>query len=319
MGSVEVCNLKADNVSVGKQEKKLHLLLLEEGSRGEDPVVWEMDFDRLSLPGRPTSGAERLPSWLAAREICPCGPRRFAESEVLKKAEALARSNRELEQFAYVTSHDLQEPLRMVAAYSQLLAERYRGQLDEKADTYLSFLTEGALRMEGLIQDLLSLSRVDSVKAPATNVDGNAVFADVLKNLAAAIGESGALINCGTLPMLPVHRSHLAQLLQNLIANAIKFRQQKPPVVSVQAERTGPQWLFSVSDNGIGIPKEHVQMIFGVFRRLHGRSAYPGNGIGLAVCKKIAEHYGGSIWVESDAGGGSSFKFTLPAEGVPTD
>ena len=242
--------------------------------------------------------------------------RRQAEEDLARKAEELARSNADLEQFAYVASHDLQEPLRMVAAYTQLLAERYRGRLDENADKFIGYASEGALRMQSLIQDLLAFSRVG--RNGSGCVDCNAVMEEVLVSLGSAIQESGAVITHASLPEVWANRTQMAQVLQNLIGNAIKFRGKEPPVISVQAEKTGQHWLFSVSDNGIGIAPEYAENIFVVFQRLHARTEYPGNGIGLAICKKIIERNGGKIWVEAQAGHGSGhgsvFKFTMPCD-----
>ncbi|MBZ5615304.1 MAG: PAS domain S-box protein [Acidobacteriia bacterium] len=235
-----------------------------------------------------------------------------AEKKLAEKMAELARSNANLEQFAYVASHDLQEPLRMVAAYTQLLAERYRGKLDENAVKYIGYASEGALRMQSLIQDLLAFSRVGRNGDACGHVDCEAVMEEVLLTLGPAIQESGAVVTHGALPVVWTDRSQIVQVLQNLVGNAIKFHGKEPPVISVQAEKTGDQWLFSVVDNGIGIAPEFVESIFTVFQRLHTRSEYPGNGIGLAICKKIVEHYGGKIWVESQVSRGSIFKFTIP-------
>ena len=243
--------------------------------------------------------------------------RHKAEEDLAHKVEELARSNADLEQFAYVASHDLQEPLRMVAAYTQLLAERYRGKLDENADKFIGYASEGALRMQSLIQDLLAYSRVG--RNGSGRVDCNAVMEEVLITLGPAIQESGAVVAHPALPEVWANRSQMAQVFQNLVGNAIKFRGKEPPSISVQAEKTGQFWLFSVSDNGIGIAPEYAENIFVVFQRLHARTEYPGNGIGLAICKKIVERNGGKIWVEAQAGHssdhGSIFKFTMPCGG----
>jgi signal transduction histidine kinase len=235
------------------------------------------------------------------------------ERVLAHKVEELAHSNQELEQFAYVASHDLQEPLRMVASYTQLLGERYRGKLDENADKYIGYAVDGAQRMQTLIHDLLAFSRAGRKDPNTVDVDCNVVMNDAMLNLAASIQESGAVIVAEDLPVVPADRLQLGQLLQNLIGNAIKFRKENVPAISVKAEAVGDFWQFSVSDNGIGISAEHGEQIFAVFRRLHTRAEYSGNGIGLAICRKIVEHYGGKIWVESTAGEGSIFKFTLPA------
>jgi signal transduction histidine kinase len=240
--------------------------------------------------------------------------RRQAEEDLALKAEELARSNAELEQFAYVASHDLQEPLRMVAAYTQLLGERYRGKLDADADKFIGYATEGAVRMQTLIQDLLAFSRVGRDGATRVMLDCEGLLAEVLQTLGPAIQESGAVITHGALPQVWAQRSQLAQVFQNLIANAIKFRGKEAPLISVEAEKGDEQWLFTVRDNGIGIAPDQVKNIFVVFQRLHSRAEYPGNGIGLAICKKIVEHRGGKIWVESQAGEGCMFKFTVPCD-----
>jgi signal transduction histidine kinase len=259
-------------------------------------------------------GLARLPEVIrrALREKHERSLRDQVEKDLARKVEELARSNADLEQFAYVASHDLQEPLRMVVAYTQLLAERYRGKLDERADKFIGYASEGAQRMQVLVQDLLAFSRIGRNGFTSGSVDCNAALEEILQTLASAIQESGAGVTHADLPVVWSDRTHVAQVFQNLIGNAIKFRGKEPPVVSVRAEKADRQWLFSVSDNGIGIAPEHAENIFVVFQRLHARAEYPGNGIGLAICKKIVEHYGGKIWMESQAGQGSTFKFTLP-------
>ena len=227
--------------------------------------------------------------------------------------EELARSNRDLEQFAYVASHDLQEPLRMVATYTQLLAERYRGKLDENADKYIHYAVDGALRMQTLVQDLLAFSRVGRQGTERKLTDCNAVLETVLKNLQTAIQESGARVEHECLPSVVADASQLLQVFQNLIGNAIKFRSSNPPMIRITAEAKHRTWTFSVADNGIGIAPEHAGLIFVIFKRLHTHEEYPGSGIGLAICKKIIEQHDGSIWVEGQPGRGSTFKFTLPA------
>jgi signal transduction histidine kinase len=261
-------------------------------------------------------GLARLPEAIrrALQEKSLLHLRRLAEGNLARKVEELARSNAELEQFAYVASHDLQEPLRMVASYTQLLRERYRGKLDENADKYIGYASEGALRMQTLILDLLAFSRVSRKTSTSGSVDCDAAMAEVMMSMGPAIEESGAVVTYEALPAVWAERSQMTQLFQNLIGNAIKFRGKEAPEISVHAEKDGSQWLFSVSDNGIGIDPEYGENIFVVFQRLHTRTEYPGNGIGLAICKKIVERCGGKIWVEAHAGGGSTFKFTLPCE-----
>jgi signal transduction histidine kinase len=261
-------------------------------------------------------GLARLPEVIrrALREKYERGLRLKVEEDLARKVDELARSNADLEQFAYVASHDLQEPLRMVTAYTQLLGERYRGRLDENADKFIGYASEGALRMQVLIQDLLAFSRVGR-KDASKSFDCNDAVKETLLALTSAIEESGAVVTHGELPTLWADRTQIVQLFQNLIGNAIKLHGKEPPTVSVQAEKVGEQWQFSVSDNGIGIEPQYAENVFVVFQRLHGRSDYPGNGIGLAICKKIVEGYGGKIWVESQGGSGSSFKFTMPCQG----
>jgi PAS domain S-box-containing protein len=268
-----------------------------------------LDVSLIMSPLRDSSGRITGAS-VIARDITK---RIRAEQELAVKAEELARSNRELEQFAYVASHDLQEPLRMVASYTQLLAERYCGKLDENADKFIGYAKEGAVRMQVLIHDLLAFSQVGLAGVTRENVDCNAVLEGVVQSLTAAIQETGAVVNYAALPTVWADHPQIAQVFQNLIGNAIKFRKEAPPELAVRAEKSGRSWLFSVSDNGIGIAPEYAENIFVVFQRLHARTEYPGNGIGLAICKKIIEHYDGRIWVESRVGQGSTFKFTLPS------
>jgi light-regulated signal transduction histidine kinase (bacteriophytochrome) len=229
----------------------------------------------------------------------------------------LARSNQDLEQFAYVASHDLQEPLRMVATFTQLLAERYRGKLDADADKYIHYAVDGALRMQKLVQDLLAFSRVGRQGEARVSIDCNAALKAGLVNLEAAIHESGAVVEHAQLPVVIADGFQLVQVFQNLIGNAIKFRSSEPPLIRVSAQLQGKEWLFSVADNGIGIAAEQTENVFVIFRRLHTHTEYPGNGIGLSICKKIIEQHGGRIWVESQPGHGSTFQFTLPVKPTP--
>jgi light-regulated signal transduction histidine kinase (bacteriophytochrome) len=235
------------------------------------------------------------------------------ESKLAEKIKELARSNAELEQFASVASHDLQEPLRMVATYTQLLAEHYSGQLDEKAAMYTRYVIDGAQRMGTLIRDLLKFSRIDKAETGLQVIDSEQVFKEVVDSLQVAIKETGAVVTCNALPEVRAHGVQLRQLFQNLIENAIKFHDGKPPVIGVTAEQKGGEWVFSIIDNGISIAPENAERIFAIFQRLHTRSEYPGNGIGLAICKKIVEQNGGRIWMESNATPGATFRFTWPA------
>ena len=227
----------------------------------------------------------------------------------------MKRSNTELEQFAYVVSHDLQEPLRMVSSYTQLLAKRYRGQLDADADDFISYAVDGAERMRALLNDMLDYSPVGTRGKPFKLIWCEDVLEKATTNLKVAIEDSGTLVSHDYLPMLVADEGQLVQLLQNLIGNAIKFCNQETPRVHVSAEKRGEVWVFSVRDNGIGIDPQHAQRIFEMFKRLHTREEYSGTGMGLAICKKIVERHGGHIWVQSQAGEGSTFYFTIPLIG----
>jgi len=244
--------------------------------------------------------------------------RQKAEKALAEKAEELTRSNQELEQFAYVASHDLQEPLRMITGYTQLLAKRYGDKLDQNANEYIDYAVEGAKRMQGLIRDLLTYSRVGTRGKEFALTDCEAVVAGTLRVLQPAIEESAATVTYDPLPTVMGDETQLLQLFQNLIGNAVKYRDSKPPVVQVSCKQEGGNWLFSVRDNGIGIDPQYANRIFVIFQRLHGRDQYAGTGIGLAVCKKIVERHDGKIWVESELGKGATFHFTIPTNGERT-
>jgi light-regulated signal transduction histidine kinase (bacteriophytochrome) len=238
--------------------------------------------------------------------------RREAETQLKKTLEDLQRSNRDLEQFAYIASHDLQEPLRMVGSYVQLLSRRYGDRLDADASEFIQYAVDGAQRMQRLISDLLAYSRVGTRGKPFKNIDCTVILKHVLADLSMAITEAGATITYDPLPTIPVDEIQLRQLLQNLILNAIKFHGNTPPLIHISARRRDGEWVFSVRDNGIGIDPRHFQRIFLIFQRLHGPGEYQGTGIGLAIAKKIVERHGGEIWVESEPGKGAEFFFTLP-------
>ena len=229
-----------------------------------------------------------------------------------EQSRDLRRSNTELEQFAYVASHDLQEPLRMVASYCQLLKRRYAGKLDTDADEFIEFAVEGATRMQRLINDLLSYSRVGHRGEVFAPLAANEVVSAALNNLGAAIADAGARIEVGDLPEINGDRTQLVQLFQNLIGNAVKFRRDEAPVVRISAVVDEKFAQFTVEDNGIGIDREYVDKVFLIFQRLHDREKYSGTGIGLAIVKKVVERHGGKVWIESTPGQGSRFEFTLP-------
>jgi signal transduction histidine kinase len=238
--------------------------------------------------------------------------RRQAEEKMAQYATDLQRSNAELEQFAYVASHDLQEPLRMVASFTQLLAKRYQGKLDQDADEFIGFAVDGANRMQMLINDLLAFSRVETRGKPLEPTDCEAVLSRTLANLAAMVQESGAVVTHDPLPTVLADEMQMGQIFQNLLINALKFKGGETPQVHIFAQRQGEEWLFGFRDNGIGIDPQHQERIFAIFQRLHRREDFPGTGLGLALCKKIAERHGGRIWVESEPGRGSTFYFTIP-------
>ena len=233
-------------------------------------------------------------------------------AELERRATELERSNSDLQEFAYVASHDLSEPLRMVSSYVQLLARRYGGQLDSDADEFIAFAVDGVNRMQRLIDDLLAYSRAGTQEYRIAPVDCEELVRDTLAGMQTTVGESGATIVVSDLPTVRADEGQLRQLFQNLIGNGIKFRAEDPPRVEVSAEREEGSWRFSVEDNGIGIDPRHAERIFTVFKRLHTRDKYPGSGVGLSICKRLVERHGGRIWVEQSELGGSRFCFTIP-------
>jgi len=261
--------------------------------------------------------------WFVGRAV----PVRDAESKIVKwfgtctdideqkrVQSELQRANEDLEQFAFSASHDLQEPLRSINIYSELLATRHSETLNEDAKRFLAHVRNGATRMELLVRDLLTYTQVTKIEQPPETADANEALSSALDNLEGAISETGAKISAASLPSLPVHGMHLQQIFQNLIGNAIKYRSpERRPIVHVAAERQNARWIFAVSDNGIGIDPEYQENIFGLFKRLHTSDEYSGTGIGLAICRRIVDRYHGRIWVESEPGRGSTFRFSLPA------
>ena len=275
------------------------------------------EFDRELTPSGPREIEElgRDVDLMRARIVAEVGALRDAERTLIEQAGELQRSNEELEQFAYVASHDLQEPLRKVASFTQMLQRRYAGQLDERADRYIEFAVDGARRMQDLINDLLEFSRVGRMTRPHEPVPTRELVAVATARLDALIEEAGAeVVVRGELPVVEGDRGLLGVVFQNLIVNGIKFRGEAPPRVEIAAERDGDAWRFEVTDNGIGVEDEYAERIFVIFQRLHTRDAYEGTGIGLAMCRKIIEYHGGQIALApAEDGRGARFVFTLPA------
>jgi PAS domain S-box-containing protein len=257
----------------------------------------------------PLESTEGILVTAAIRDI---SVRKEAEAHLLTKLQELNRSNVELAQFAYLASHDLQEPLRMVASYTQLLSRRYKGKLDSDADEFIAFAVDGASRMHQLIQDLLAYSRVGTKGRDLLDISSEETLRRALVNLRGAIEETGALVTHGRLPTVHADEMQLIQLFQNLVGNAIKYHNSGIPRVHISAmKNVGKKWIFSVQDNGLGIDSQYFEKIFGMFQRLHKREEFAGTGIGLAICKKIVERHGGGISVESHLGEGSTFRFDL--------
>jgi PAS domain S-box-containing protein len=263
----------------------------------------------------PLESADGVLVTAAIRDITA---RKNSEAQLLGKVKELKRSNEELQQFAYIASHDLQEPLRMVASYTALLAKRYKGKLDSDADDFITFAVDGASRMQLLIRDLLAYSRVGSKGEDLVDTSSEAALQHAIRNLRGAIEGSGALVTHEALPAVIADEMQLTQLFQNLVGNAIKYRRAEVPRVHITARSSDAnKWMFSVQDNGLGIESQFFERIFGVFQRLHKREEFDGTGIGLAICKKIVERHGGAISVESTIGAGSTFHFPLAASSAP--
>jgi PAS domain S-box-containing protein len=260
------------------------------------------------------------PLWSEALELLGCvitltdiTERKRAEDALARQAEELALSNNDLRQFAYSASHDLREPLRQIAVFGELIHEKFSDQLGEEGADLIHHVMESAHRMEKLVKDLLAyLQAADAPQATPAKADANEVIRKTLCALEVQIAETAARIESDPLPVLDVHEVHLTQLLQNLIGNALKYKSEFPPLIRVRAEQIRPMWKFTVEDNGIGIDRDYQAQIFGLFARLHGGNKYSGSGIGLAICQKIVQRYGGKIWVESEPGHGAKFQFTLP-------
>jgi light-regulated signal transduction histidine kinase (bacteriophytochrome) len=245
------------------------------------------------------------------------GQVQWVNDQLRIQAEELTRSNRDLEQFAYVASHDLQEPLRKVASFCQLLQRRYAGQLDERADQYIAFAVDGAQRMQRLINDLLAFSRIGRLTAGFTDVDLNTLMADVASQTEAARDYAGGRLTWDELPVVEGEEPLLTTLFANLVSNSLKFRRPGvPAMVHVSAVRRDTEWEVAVADNGIGIEPEFADKVFVIFQRLHAKDAYPGTGIGLAIVKKIVEYHGGRVWLDPDVSEGTTVRFTLPSAPV---
>jgi PAS domain S-box-containing protein len=303
--------------------------LIADGTRPAAEALAQQIGTGIELSGRRKDGSEfpveimlspleSLEGILVTAAIRDISVRKKAETLLLRTVEELKRSNEELAQFAYVASHDLQEPLRMVASYTQLLSDRYKGKLDSAADEFISFAVDGANRMHRSIQDLLVYARVGTAGENFEDISSEDALEQAIANLRGAIEESGALVTHDLLPTVLADGGQLVQLFQNLVGNAIKYRNPGVPQIHVSSAKDGgkndeARWIFSVRDNGLGIESKYFKKIFGMFQRLHKREEYAGTGIGLAICKKIVERHGGSISVESQLGQGSTFRFGLAA------
>ncbi len=298
--------------------------LIADGTRSAAEALAQQIGTGIELSGRRRDGSEfpieimlspleSTDGILVTAAIRDITERKKSEEQLVNAVGELKRSNDELQQFAYVSSHDLQEPLRMVASYTQLLAKRYKGRLDSDADEFIAFAVDGCNRMQGLIRDLLAYSRTGTNGKALREISGDDALKEALTNLRTTIGESGAVVTHDSLPVIQTDDTQLTQVFQNLVGNAIKYRSAEVPRVHVSATKNGGhEWIFSVRDNGLGIDPQYFDRIFVLFQRLHGRNEFAGTGIGLAICKKILDRLGGRIWVESQPGKGSTFRFALP-------
>jgi PAS domain S-box-containing protein len=334
-GKIALVNSQIERLFGYKREEligELIEMLVPKPSRGKHPTYRDDFFaDPKARPmgvGRDLYGlrkdGERIPVEIGLNPLLTEGEkfvlasvvditeRKRAEQLLQEKLSELQRSNEDLQQFAYVCSHDLQEPLRVISNYTQLLAKRYKGSLDNDADEFIEFTVDAAKRMQELINDLLLYSRVDSKGQEFEPVECSAILELAVANLQVAIKENHALIHCDTLPIVKADSSQLIQLFQNLLSNAIKFRSEEPPEIGISVTEQAKFWQFTVRDNGLGFNMKHHERVFVIFQRLHMREKYPGSGIGLAICKKIVERHQGRMWVDSVPGQGTEFHFTLP-------
>jgi len=298
--------------------------LIADGTRSAAEALAQQIGTGIELTGRRKDGSdfpieimlsplENAEGTLVTAAIRNITERKQSEVRLVNTVGELKRSNDELQQFAYVASHDLQEPLRMVASYTQLLAQRYKGRLDSDADEFIAYAVDGSNRMQALIRDLLTYSRAGTNGKALQQISSSSALEEALTNLRATIEESGAIVTQDSLPAVTVDETQLTQVFQNLVGNAVKYRTAEALRVHVSASSNGShEWIFSVKDNGLGIDPQYFQRIFVIFQRLHGREEFKGTGIGLSICKKIVERLGGKIWVESQPEKGSTFYFTLP-------
>jgi len=298
--------------------------LIADGTRSAAEALAQQIGTGIELTGRQKDGSEfpieimlspleNADGILVTAAIRNITERKQSEERLVKTVGELKRSNDELQQFAYVASHDLQEPLRMVASYTQLLAQRYKGRLDSDADEFITYAVDGSTRMQGLIQDLLTYSRAGTNGKALREISSETALKEALASLRATIAESGAVVTHDSLPTITTEGTQLTQVFQNLVGNAIKYHGAQAPQVHVSAAKDGGgEWIFSVRDNGMGIEPQYFDRIFVLFQRLHGPTEFKGTGIGLAICKKMLDGLGGKIWVESQPQKGSTFYFTVP-------
>jgi PAS domain S-box-containing protein len=298
--------------------------LIADGTRSAAEALAQQIGTGIELTGRRKDGSdfpieimlsplENAEGTLVTAAIRNITERKRSEVRLVNTVGELKRSNDELQQFAYVASHDLQEPLRMVASYTQLLSQRYKGRLDSDADEFIAYAVDGSNRMQALIRDLLTYSRAGTNGKALQQISSGNALKEALTNLRATIEESGAVVTQDSLPAVTMDEAQLTQVFQNLVGNAVKYRTAEAPRVHVSAASNGShEWIFSVKDNGLGIDPQYFQRIFVIFQRLHGREEFKGTGIGLSICKKIVERLGGKIWVESQPEKGSTFYFNLP-------
>jgi len=287
-------------------DRLISQVLIQHLNNGKGAYLWVVASPLYNSAGKVSGAIESIRDITTQKKL---------ERDLNTALERTEQSNADLEQFAYVASHDLQEPLRMVSSYVQLLARKYEGKLDSDADDYISFAVDGARRMQVLINDLLEYSRVTTRGESFKSVNCEMIIERVLHNLKMAIEENDAVITHDPLPTVIVDGSQIGQVFQNLIGNAIKYRSKEPPLIHISARKDGNKWLFSVRDNGIGIDSKYKERIFIIFQRLHGRNEYPGTGLGLAISRRIIERHKGRIWMESEVGKGTTFYFTLPVNG----